>query len=187
MARRYEIEDKQWEQVKPYLGNTPKKTGRPQSDNRRLLNGVLWILRTGAPWRDLPEYYGPWQTVYKRFAQWQENGKLKEMFVYVRQNPDMQDLCIDGTYIKAHRSSAGAKKRDKDSDCKQHIGISRGGRSTKIHAVVDGLGYPLVLEMTGGQVNDSIMFQKCLEQLNISKSTVLADKAYGSWNKSLNT
>lgn len=110
MARRYEIEDKQWEQVKPYLGNTPKKTGRPQADNRRLLNGVLWILRTGAPWRDLPEYYGPWQTVYKRFAQWQENGKLKEMFVYVRQNPDMQDLCIDGTYIKAHRSSAGAKK-----------------------------------------------------------------------------
>jgi transposase len=74
------------------------------------------------------------------------------------------------------------QKRDKDSDCKQHIGISRGGRSTKIHAVVDGLGYPLVLEMTGGQVNDSIMFQKCLEQLNISKSTVLADKAYGSWN-----
>ena len=74
------------------------------------MNGVLWILWTGAPWRDLPEYYGPWQTVYKRFAQWQENGKLKEMFVYVRQNPDMQDLCIDGIYIKAHRSSAGAKK-----------------------------------------------------------------------------
>lgn len=110
MARRYEIDDKQWEQVKPNLGNTPRKTGRPQKDNRILLNGVLWILRTGAPWRDLPEYYGPWQTVYKRFAQWQENGKLKEMFEHVRQNPDIQDLCIDGTYIKAHRSSAGAKK-----------------------------------------------------------------------------
>lgn len=60
-------------------------------------------------------------------------------------------------------------------------GISRRGRSTKIHAVVDGLGYPLVLELTGGQVHDGIMLQNCLEQLDVSGSTVLADKAYGSW------
>ena len=59
MARRYEIDDVQWEKIKPFLGNTPKKTGRPQADNRKLLNGVLWIMHTGAPWRDLPEYYGP--------------------------------------------------------------------------------------------------------------------------------
>ena len=110
MPRRYEIDDTQWAKLQPYLGNTPKKTGRPQADNRKLLNGVLWILRTGAPWRDLPEYYGPWQTVYKRFAQWEKDGKLKAMFENLRQNPDMQDLCIDGTYIKAHRASAGAKK-----------------------------------------------------------------------------
>lgn len=57
MARRYEIDDAQWEQIKPFLGNTPKKTGRPQADNRKLLNGVLWIMHTGAPWRDLPECY----------------------------------------------------------------------------------------------------------------------------------
>ena len=61
MARRYEIDDAQWEKIKPFLGNTPKKTGRPQADNRKLLNGVLWIMHTGAPWRDLPEYYGPWE------------------------------------------------------------------------------------------------------------------------------
>ena len=114
MARRYEIDDRQWEQIEQYLGNRPKKTGRPQADNRKLLNGVLWILHTGAPWRDLPEYYGPWQTVYKRFAQWQKDSKLKELFLHVQQNPDMQDLCIDGTYIKAHRSSAGAKKGLRD-------------------------------------------------------------------------
>ena len=76
MARRYEIDDAQWERIKPYLGNTQKKTGRPQSDNRKLLNGVLWILHTGAPWRDLPAHYGPWQTVYKRFSQWQKDDKL---------------------------------------------------------------------------------------------------------------
>ena len=139
MARRYEIDDVQWEKIKPYLGNTPKKTGRPQADNRKLLNGVLWIMHTGAPWRDLPEYYGPWQTVYKRFSQWQKDEKLRQLFESVRENPDMQDLCIDGTYIKAHRSSVGAKKRTPGYDDHQHIGISRGGRSTKIHAVVDGL------------------------------------------------
>lgn len=110
MARRYEVTDEQWEVLKVYLGNTPKRTGRPQADNRKLLNGVLWIMHTGAPWRDLPEYYGPWQTVYKRFAQWQQDEKLQQLFENVRENPDMQDLCIDGTYIKAHRSSAGAKK-----------------------------------------------------------------------------
>ena len=76
MVRRYEVTDEQWKIIEPHLGNKAKRTGRPQADNRKLFNGVLWILRTGAPWRDLPEYYGPWQTVYKRFAQWQENGKL---------------------------------------------------------------------------------------------------------------
>ena len=109
MARRYEVTDTQWEIIKPYLGNTPKKTGRPQSDNRKILNGILWILHTGAPWRDLPEYYGLWQTVYKWFSQWQKDDKLKELFENIRNNPNMH-LCIDGTYIKAHRASSGAKK-----------------------------------------------------------------------------
>ena len=114
MARRYEVTDEQWEVLQTYFGNSPKQTGRPQSDNRKLLNGVLWILHTGAPWRDLPEYYGPWQTVYKRFAQWQKNDKFKQLFENVRENPDMQDLCIDGTDIKAQRASAGAKKGLRD-------------------------------------------------------------------------
>ena len=93
----------------------------------------------------------------------------------------MQDLCIDGTYIKAHRSSAGVKKGLRDMMIISISESAKGGRSTKIHAVVDGLGYPLVLELTSGQVHDGIMLQDCLEQLDISGSTVLADKAYGSW------
>ena len=110
MARRFEVSDEQWEKLAPYFGNKQGKMGRPQADNRKLFNGVLWVLRTGAPWRDLPDYYGPWQTVYKRFAQWQENDTLKNFFENLREGADMQDLCIDGTYIKAHRASAGAKK-----------------------------------------------------------------------------
>ena len=93
MARRYEATDAEWEKLSPYLGNNQKKMGRPQTDNRKLLNGVLWILRTGAPWRDLPECYGPWRTVYKRFAQWEKDEKLKILFESFREGADMQDLC----------------------------------------------------------------------------------------------
>ena len=81
--------------------------GRPQADNRKLFNGVLFILRTGAPWRDLPEYYGPWQIVYNRFARWQENGQLKALFDQLREGADMQDLCIDGTYNPCSRRWTG--------------------------------------------------------------------------------
>lgn len=59
MVRRYEVTDEQWKIIEPHLGNKVKRTGRPQADNRKLFNSMLWILRTGAPWRDLPEYYGP--------------------------------------------------------------------------------------------------------------------------------
>ena len=111
MARRFEVSDEQWENIKFYLGNNQKRMGRLQADNRNLFNGVLWFFRTGTPWRDLPEYYGSWQTVYKRFAQWQENGRLKELFEQLREGADMQDISIDGTYIKARRASADAKKR----------------------------------------------------------------------------
>lgn len=97
----------------------------------------------GAPWRDLPEYYGPWQTAYKRFVQWKEREELRKLFDTLCEGTDMQDLCIDGTYIKAHRTSSSAKK-----GCGQRpkpvIGVNCGGRSTKIRAVIDGLGNSLV-------------------------------------------
>ena len=73
--RRYELTDEKWKIIEPHLGNKPKRMGRPQADNRKLFDGVFWILRTGAPWRDLSEYYGPWLTVYKRFAQSQRRCK----------------------------------------------------------------------------------------------------------------
>lgn len=153
-----------------------KKTGRPWSDNRKILNGVLWISRTGAPWRALPEYYGPWQTVYKCFSQWQKNEKLK-ISVTIR-------ICrgyASTKPISKRIEPVQVIKRATGDDYHQNIGISWGGRTIKIHGVVDGLGYPLVLELSDGQVHDEIMLQKCLKQLGISGSTVLADKAYGLW------
>lgn len=84
--------------------------------------------------------------------------------------------------ISKHTVPVPVQKKDPGHDDHQCIEVSREGRSTKIHAVVDGLGYPLVMELTGGQVHNGVMLQKCLDQLQISGSTVLADKAYGSLN-----
>ncbi|MGX8706556.1 MAG: transposase [bacterium] len=93
---------------------TSKRTehtmGRPGKDDRLMLNGILWILGTGAPWRDLPECYGPWQTVYKRFAKWQKEGIYEAILEELSKDADLQDISMDGTYIKAHKDSAGARR-----------------------------------------------------------------------------
>ena len=113
---RGDITTTQWERLQPLLPPQKPKTGRPAVDHRRILNGMLWILRTGAPWRDLPERYGPWRTVASRFYRWQRAGLWAELFSAVQaqadahgqRNWDLQD--IDGTMIRAHQHAAGAKQ-----------------------------------------------------------------------------
>ena len=78
----------------------------PQGD----AEGIFWIARSGAAWRDLPERYGPWQTVYKRFKEWSESGLIEKIFHELGEDADLQDISIDSTYIKAHKASAGAER-----------------------------------------------------------------------------
>lgn len=109
--RRYEISDEEWERVKEFL--PPEQTGkpgRPSGDNRTALNGMLWITRSGAPWRDLPERYGSWSTLYDKFKRWSDAGVFEHMFEILGVEADMQDLPIDSTSVKVHQSAAGAKK-----------------------------------------------------------------------------
>jgi len=111
IRRRYEIKDEEWERVKDLL--PPERTGkpgRPSSDNRKALNGILWVGRSGAPWRDLPERYGSWSSLYDRFARWSDAGVMEKIFELLSVDADMQDLSIDSTSIKAHQHAAGAKK-----------------------------------------------------------------------------
>src|SRR6059058_2361614 len=72
--KRHELTDEQWEMVEPFIPHSKAKTGRKRKDPRLMLNGILWILTTGAPWRDLPERFGPWQTVYDHFRRWRKSG-----------------------------------------------------------------------------------------------------------------
>ncbi len=110
-TKRYEITDEEWERIKGYFTERAEgQKGRPRAEDRMLLNGILWIAQSGAAWRDLPERYGPWNTVDKHFAQWQESGLFEKILEDLAIDADLQDRSLDSISIKAHQSSAGAKR-----------------------------------------------------------------------------
>ena len=113
--RRYELTDEQWALIEPVVPRTT--TGRPLKDPRGMLNGMFWVLRSGAPWRDLPERFGPWQTVYHHFNSWRRR-KIFERILQALQvrldaagHIDWDLWCVDGTMVRASRSAAGAGKK----------------------------------------------------------------------------
>jgi len=116
MVRRHELSDAQWERLAPLLPPQRPATGRPAKDHRTVVNAILWRLRTGAPWRDLPERYGPWQTVYSRFRRWQQAGVWERTLAALQQDGDARDALdwtlhfVDGSTVRAHQHAAGAKK-----------------------------------------------------------------------------
>ena len=110
MANRHEISDQEWERVKDLLPPENSGEGRPSKPNRIMLNGMLWIAKTGAPWRDLPPRFGAWQTVYSRFRLWSKNDVFAKVFAALSIDGDMQDVSIDSTSCKSHQHAAGAKK-----------------------------------------------------------------------------
>jgi transposase len=111
MSKRYEISDAEWERVRDLLPpERSGKPGRPSGDNRTALNGMLWIARSGAPWRDLPERYGSWSTTYDKFKRWSELGVFEKIFEFLGVGADLQDLSIDSTIVRVHQQAAGAKK-----------------------------------------------------------------------------
>lgn len=111
MLRRYELTDQEWEHIAPLLPpEITGKPGRPPKDNRLMLNAMVWLARSGAPWRDLPERFGPWESVYSRFRKWVDNGILEEIFKKLSLESELEELSLDATIIQAHQHSAGAKK-----------------------------------------------------------------------------
>ena len=110
-VRRYELSESEWERIKDMLpAERTGKPGRPSGDNLTALNGIMWVARSGAAWRDMPERYGSWSTVYDRFKRWTEAGVIQAIFEALTVDADMQDLSIDSTTVDAHQHSAGAKK-----------------------------------------------------------------------------
>lgn len=114
--KRHELTSEQWELIEELLP-PPASTGRPPKDRRLMLNGILWILRTGAPWRDIPERFGRWRTVYGYFQQWRADGTFDRILEAMQIRLDREgkidwDLwCIDGSSVRAARAAGGASKK----------------------------------------------------------------------------
>ena len=112
---RSDLTDQQWQQLQPMLPPQKPTTGRPAKDHRTIINGILWVLRTGAPCRDLPERYGPWPTVASRFYRWRQDGLWDRWLRAVQQHSNIQGKVnwelhyVDGTMIRAHQHAAGAR------------------------------------------------------------------------------
>ena len=114
--KRHELTDAQWRRLKPLLPPERPRTGRPNHDHRTILNGILWVLRTGAPWRDMPERYGPVGTVSSRFYRWREAGLWDRVLSALQAEADVRgeidwDLhFVDATLVRAHQHAAGARR-----------------------------------------------------------------------------
>src|SRR3982074_3551717 len=106
MMARFDLSDQEWAVITPLLPNKPR--GVPRQDDRRVLNGIFWTLRTGMPWRDLPERYGPYTTAYNRFNRWSRRGIWKRIFVTLASKSRDSLYLIDSTIVKAHRAASGA-------------------------------------------------------------------------------
>ena len=105
------LRDDQWERIAPFLQGRPGDSGRRGVDNRRFVEAVLWVARTGCPWRDLPEEFGSWNSVYVRFARWSDKQVWQRVFAVLRQDADFEEVFLDSTVIRAHQHAAGAAKK----------------------------------------------------------------------------
>lgn len=110
MNRLIRLEDSEWNRLEPLL-RRPPGPGRPNRPDREMLEAMIWILRTGAPWRDLPREYGAWQSVYTRFSRWSAKGLLKRVFDELADGRDSEGYIIDATIIRAHQDASGAQKK----------------------------------------------------------------------------
>ncbi|XUP58122.1 IS5 family transposase [Allorhizobium sp. Av2] len=170
------LRDDQWERLKPFVPGGRKGKRGPRSDGRRFFDAILWLARSGARWRDLPEdRFGSYQAVKRRYYRWIEQGIFDETFEAVAADPDLEWLSIDATVIRAQAQAAGGRPK-KGGPQAQALGRSRGGFGCKIHAVVDALGLPVRFQLGPGQQND--MAPACDLVRGLPAQKVLADRAY---------
>lgn len=119
MVKRYELSDAQWRRIADFLPGKVGDPGRSGADNRRFVNGVLWVLRSGAHWHDLPPRYGKWKSVHKRFSRWAKAGVWERVFAQLTADFDNDYLMLDSSLVRAHQQAATGK----------------GGRATRLWGV----------------------------------------------------
>ncbi|MCK9506195.1 MAG: IS5 family transposase [Porticoccaceae bacterium] len=170
--RRHDISDKDWALLEPHLPGQAGQWGGIAKDNRTFINAVFWILRTGAPWRDLPPDYGDWKNTHRRFCRWRDKGIWEALLERLIDEPDYEWLMIDASHCKVHPHAAGAKGGN------QGIGPDKRGLNTKIHLAVDAHGMPLRVLATAGTRADCTEAVTLIEGMKAEH--LMADKGYDS-------
>ncbi|MCO6161188.1 IS5 family transposase, partial [Asaia lannensis] len=173
---RGDLSDAEWDVVGSLLPPERGRWARPAGDNRRFLNGMLYVLRVGCPWRDMHERYGKWNSVYVRFRRWAEQGvwdAMLQTLVDLGLTNDWQHM-IDSTSVRGHVSAAGRKRGARANA----LGRSRGGFTSKIHARADNQGRPLGFILTGGEASDYTSAEPLMAIPAATPRALLADKGY---------
>ena len=166
------LNDAQWARIAPELPGKKGDPGKSGTDNRLFVEAVLWVARTGSPWRDLPDDFGKWSTVYTRYWRWAQKDKWESIFKRLSEDADFEYVMIDGTIVRVHQHGAGARGGTQN----QAIGRSRGGLTTKIAALVDALGNLVRFTLLPGQRHDIKSVDDLLE--GIDCEAFLGDKAF---------
>lgn len=166
------LSDAQWTKLYQLMLHSGRIYKKPE--HRKTLEGILYRMRTGIPWRDLPPYFGQWNTVFRRFNLWSKKDILDIIFNCLSRISDNEWLFIDGSIVRAHQHSTGAA-----TDENEAIGKSRGGNSTKIHLTVDSSGLPVYFELSEGQIHD-VTHAKSVISNSPKADTIIADKGYDS-------
>ena len=177
MENRQELTDRLWVRIKRYLPGQPGKPGANCKDNRLFVEGVLWILRTGAPWRDLPPTFGKWNSVFRRFRRWCLAGVWQVLYVRLVawRRVDARAVLIDSSYIRVHQHASGASGGSRANQ----IGPSRGGRTTKVHVAISMDMTLQAYAVTCGNVADITVAPALLAPLP-KHAYCAADRAYDS-------
>jgi transposase len=197
---RHALRDDQWAALRG-LGLFPSngRPGRPWKDHRRVIDGILWVLHTGSPWRDLPGYFGRWKTVHGRFNRWRRDGTWDRLLTGLQAQAhaggllDWEMFCIDGSVVRASRAAAGAEAAScliTPAEPADHaLGRSQGGFGTKVHLACDAGGLPLGVVVTPGQRHESVVFEAVMDTVAVPQAgappkrrprRAAGDKAYSN-------
>jgi transposase len=166
------VSDSIWKKIAALLPGKKSDRGVTAKDNRRFLEAVLWRIRAGLPWRDLPAEFGNWNNVFKRFRRWVRTRVFGRIFNALSGEPDFEYAMIDGTIVSVHQKPSGAKGGAETNA----IGRSRGGLTTKIVALVDALGNLVRFVLLPGQRHDTVGVAPLIE--GVSFDALLGDKAF---------
>jgi transposase len=171
----YRINNDAWTRIYSILMTIPFIHTGNEAELRLFIEAVFYMARTGCQWRFLPMHYGHWRAVHRRYKKWAEK-EIWALLMKAVSDVDEQEYMIDSTSVRAHSCATGYKKNAQEQLC---LGRSVGGLTTKIHALVDALGYPVHFVLSPGQTHDAMKADELMDYVS-EGSILLADKAYDS-------